>query len=252
MTTSSDKTWLAAPAHLFLALNDVHVWRASLDIPHMEVERLQQTLAPDEEKRARSFYFEKDRRHFIVARGLLRTILGRYLNIEPSALLFRYNTYGKPELVLLPGKLQVSFNVSHTHGLVLYAVTLQRRIGVDIEHLDAKVGGEDIVEHFFSQREIATFRALSPAQQREAFFRAWTRKEAYIKARGEGLSLPLDQFGVSLAPGEPAALLENQDDPEEVIRWSLQDLLPGAGYLAALAVEGHDWQLTCWQWSDRV
>jgi 4'-phosphopantetheinyl transferase len=247
--TSPDEIWAAPPAHLLLASNDVHVWRASLHVSLAEVERLQHTLAPDEWERARNFYFEKDRQRFIVARGLLRTILSLYLGIKPATLLFQYNMYGKPALACLTGEKQISFNVSHTRGIALYAVTLQRSIGVDIEHIDAKVGGNDIVERFFSPREISAFRVLPPALQREAFFRAWTRKEAYIKARGEGLSRPLDQFGVSLAPGEPAALLEADDDPGEATRWSLRDLSVGSGYLAALAVEGHDWQLQCWQWS---
>ncbi|MBV8823197.1 MAG: 4'-phosphopantetheinyl transferase superfamily protein [Chloroflexi bacterium] len=246
--TSPDEIWVAPPAHVYLASKDVHVWRACLYVSPAEVERLQQMLAPDEWKRAKSFYFEKDRQRFIVARGLLRTILSLYLGTEPDALLFHYNAYGKPALVCTPGEKQISFNVSHTRGIALYAVTLQRSIGVDIEHIDAKVGGNDIVEHFFSQREISAFRALPSALQREAFFRAWTRKEAYIKARGEGLSRPLDQFGVSLAPGEPAALLETKDDPSEAARWSLRDLSAGSGYLAALAVEGHDWQLQRWQY----
>jgi 4'-phosphopantetheinyl transferase len=108
----------------------------------------------------------------------------------------------------------------------------------------------EIAERFFSRREVAMLRTLPTEAQREAFFRCWTRKEAYLKARGEGLSLPLDQVDVSLAPGEPDAILGTQRDSSEASRWSLQELAPATGYVAALAVAGHGWRLACWQWPD--
>jgi 4'-phosphopantetheinyl transferase len=123
-------------------------------------------------------------------------------------------------------------------------------VGIDLERIRFDLAVLEIAERFFSRRELAMLRALPTELQREAFYRCWTRKEAYIKARGEGLSLPLDQFDVSLAPGEPAAVLGTQHDPSEASRWSLRELTPAPGYFAALAVEGHDWGLTCWQWPD--
>jgi 4'-phosphopantetheinyl transferase len=123
-------------------------------------------------------------------------------------------------------------------------------VGIDLEYIRSDLQVEQLAERFFSRREIATLRTLPPEVQRQAFFLCWTRKEAYLKARGEGLSLPLDQFDVSLIPGEPAALLSTQRDPYEVSRWSLQELTPAPGYAAALAVEGHGWGLACWQWPD--
>jgi 4'-phosphopantetheinyl transferase len=134
--------------------------------------------------------------------------------------------------------------------VALYAVTRGREIGIDLECIRFDLEVEKIAERFFSRREAATLRTLPPEVQRQAFFLCWTRKEAYFKARGEGLSLPLDQFDVSLIPGEPAALLSTQRDPYEVSRWSLQELTPAPGYAAALAVEGHGWGLACWQWPD--
>jgi 4'-phosphopantetheinyl transferase len=123
-------------------------------------------------------------------------------------------------------------------------------VGIDIERIRFDVAVAEIAERFFSRREVATLQTLPTEEQRQSFFHCWTRKEAYIKARGEGLSLPLDQFDVSLAPGEPAAVLGTQQDPTEASCWSLQELTPAPGYVAALAVEGHGWRFTYWQWPD--
>jgi 4'-phosphopantetheinyl transferase len=128
-------------------------------------------------------------------------------------------------------------------------VTLGREIGVDLEHIRDNLEGEQLAERFFSPREVAALRALPPELRREAFFHCWTRKEAYIKANGKGLSLPLDQFDVTLRPGEPAALLATLHDPDEARRWSMWSLVPNEGYVGALAVEGHSWRLWCGDWT---
>jgi 4'-phosphopantetheinyl transferase len=132
--------------------------------------------------------------------------------------------------------------------VALYAVARGREVGIDLEFIRRDLEVEQIAERFFSRRETATLRALPTDLRKYAFFLCWTRKEAYIKARGEGLSLPLDQFDVSLIPGEPAALLSAQPDSDEALRWSLQELTLASGYVAALAVEGRGWSLSCWQW----
>ena len=132
----------------------------------------------------------------------------------------------------------------------LYAITRGRKIGIDVERIGRDLKGDAIAERFFTPREVAMLRALPPDMQTQGFFACWTRKEAYVKARGDGLSLPLDQFDVSVAPEEPAALLHTKGDPSEASRWSLKDLTPGPGYAAALAVEGDAWLLRCWQWRE--
>lgn len=243
----STPLWHSAPETLLLHSNEVHVWRAALDVSESDVRRLGGMLAGDERHRAERFVFPRDRTHFVAARGLLRMLLGRYLEHDPQRLRFVYGPYGKPELATVSGGTGLRFNVSHSHGLALYAVTRQRDIGVDVERIRPEVAQETIAEHFFSPREVAVLRALPATLQATAFFACWTRKEAYIKARGDGLSLPLDQFVVSLAPGEPAALLYTAWDLQEAARWALQNLAPGPGYMAAVAVAGHDWQLTCWE-----
>lgn len=224
------------PEEILLLQDDVQVWRTRLDQPQTKVTNLFRTLAPDEKERAARFYFQKDRDHFIVARGTLRAILGHRLKVRPDELCFGYSSYGKPFLVS-DNCGDLRFNLSHSHGLALFAVAFGRELGIDVERMRAEVIKEQIAERFFSCSEVAALRALPASRQVEAFFNCWTRKEAYIKARGEGLSLPLDKFEVSLAPAEPAALLQNRSDADEVNRWSMMDLAAGAGFKAALVVE---------------
>ena len=243
-----DSGWCHPAMSPSLGIDEVHVWRAATDLPGSHIQTLHRTLSTDERARAGRFYFEKDSARFIVGRGLLRAILGRYLGIEPDHLEFCYNIHGKPALTEEFGDNVLRFNLSHSHGLILYAIARNRDIGIDLEFIRPELAEERIAERFFSLNEIAALRALPKTMQHRAFFACWTRKEAYIKARGEGLSLPLDEFDVSLSPGKPAVLLNTRSDPLVAFRWSLRDLNPGSGYIGALAVEGHDWQLSCWQW----
>jgi 4'-phosphopantetheinyl transferase len=231
-----------------LDCHEVHVWRATLDQSPPKIQGFLHTLAPDEQARASRFYFAKDREHFIVARGVLRAVLGCYLHRAPEELTFCYGDHGKPGVAQQSDADAIRFNVSHSHGLALYAVTRGRHVGIDIEHIRFDLAVAEIAERFFSRREVAMLLALPTEVQRQAFFRCWTRKEAYIKALGEGLSLPLDQFDLPPAAGEPDTAFGAQRDPSDATRWSLQELAPASGYAASLAVEGHDWRLACWQW----
>ncbi len=240
--TAPLETWPLPPESLALNDNEVHVWRVGLDVPTAEMERLRALLAPDEQARANRLVFEGHRRRTITARGALRVILGRYLGVPPASLRFCYNAYGKPALAGEPGGLR--FNVSHSGDLALIAVVWRRAVGVDIECLRADVADEQLARRFFSPLEVASLLSLPERDRQRGFFTCWTRKEAYIKARGKGLSIPLDRFQVSLAPGEPAALLSVQgDDPA---RWGLHELRPGPGYIAALAVEGRHLRVKGW------
>jgi 4'-phosphopantetheinyl transferase len=247
-TSSGDSGWSAPPQRLSLDNKAVHVWRANLDQSPSMAGRFEPTLSVDERMRADRFYFRQDRERFVVARGLLRTILGRYLDRAPASHAFTYNYYGKPSLVSEAGAEPIRFNVSHSHGTALYAITRDLEVGVDLELIRDGLEVEQIAASFFSPREVSALSALPAELRRRAFFLCWTRKEAYIKARGEGLSLPLDQFEVSLIPGEPAALMSTQTESDEPSRWSLQDLSLASGYVAACAVEGRTRSLFCWQW----
>ena len=233
-------------SNLTLPNNEVHIWRANLNIPLPDVQSLQHTLSPDELVRTNRFHFERHRNHFIVARGTLRTLLGHYLNTSPAQLHFRYNAYGKPSLESPHTPLH--FNISHSHEIALFAFAQHRELGVDVEYMDKDIDYNELAQHTFSRYEAAIVTALSSDAKRQGFFNCWTRKEAYIKARGMGVSLDLTSFDVSLKPGDAAALLHNREDAMEVTRWRFEALHVGDGYAGAIAVEGHDWQLRTWQW----
>ena len=240
-------SWSLPPSTLELSGNEVHVWLAELDPPAAGMQQMAQCLSENELLRAGRFHFKRDRVRFIVRRSVLRMILGRYLHIEPNRVQFSYGPYGKPYLEETVGDGTLQFNLGHSNDIALYAFTRCRAIGVDIEYLRALPDTDQIIARFFTADEIATLNALPVSQRRQAFFNCWTRKEAYIKAIGKGLSQPLDQFEVSLAPGEPARLLNVEGAPKEASRWSLNAWTPAPGYVAALAVKGHNWQPTFWQ-----
>lgn len=231
-----------------LLSGEVHVWRMPLEQPARYVHQLLQFLSADEQTRAAKFHFERDRRRFIVARGALRIILGSYLGIDPRHLRFGYGSHGKPYL-LDPCCCAIRFNLAHSYELALYAFTREREVGVDIEYIHPMPDIEQIAESFFSVSENAALHKLPVNQRLEAFFNCWTRKEAYIKAIGDGLTQPLDQFQVSLAPGEPPQLLRVEKDSNEVSRWRIEALDPAPRYVAALAVEGFDWSIKCWEFA---
>jgi 4'-phosphopantetheinyl transferase len=243
------QSWPDAPERPTLADGEVHVWRASLNQPQAVLRGLSRLLSEDESERAGKFYFPRDRDHFVVARGALREILGRYTGVAPGLLRFTYNRYGKPSLRGGEHEDALRFNVTHSNGVALYALARAREVGVDIEYVREDFAGIEVSERFFSAREVSALRALPRGAFTKAFFDCWTRKEAYIKARGEGLSHPLERFAVSLAPGEPAALLCTDEDPPEAARWSLVELFPGEGFCSALAVEGGRPTLRCWSWT---
>ncbi len=226
--------------NLTLGADEIHLWHAALDAH--SVEGLQHLLSEDELLRADRFHFTRDRNHFAVARGLLRKLLSTYLRMDPNQLRLSYGEMGKPFLAESHAS-PISFNLAHSGGLAIYAFSLSRELGVDLEFIREELAEEGIAERFFSRREIGELQAVPVELRKQAFFNCWTRKEAYIKARGEGLSMPLDAFDVSLTPGEPAALLKNHADETDVTRWEMRSIPVAAGYVAALVVEGHDWKL---------
>jgi 4'-phosphopantetheinyl transferase len=235
----------ATPSDLTLENDEVHVWQADLGLGAAELDRLQWLLAPDEQARATKFHFEKDRNHYTAARGLLRLILGLYLSKRPESIQFLYSAYGKPSLSLSYDDL-LEFNVSHSQGLALYAVSRCAPVGIDVEFIRPDLKWREIVEHYFSPFEVNALFQLPEEQQQQAFFRCWTRKEAYIKAKGQGLSIPLNQFDVSLAPNEPAALLRTPES-QEASRWSLLDVSPCEPFAGALAICSRNPQVKYWQ-----
>ena len=240
---NSTSSFRPAPARLTLDVNQVDVWRADLKLGPQELHRLQQTLSPDELERTTRLHFLKDQQRFIAARGVLRNILARYLGRSPAELHFCYTSFGKPMLASDCANDSLRFNLSHSGSMALYAVTSQREVGIDLERIEPRLAEDDIAEKFFSRNEIARLQSIPAGARLRAFFNCWTRKEAYVKARGAGLQIPLESFDVSLAPDEPAAFLS-----EGEFGWSLRALPLDREYAAAVAVEGNGWQLRLWHW----
>ena len=240
----SHADWLKCPDRLDFQSHQVDVWRIKLDLPLATVKQLESTLSTDESQRARRFHFEKDKTNYIVAHGCLRDILSRCLQCEPGKLNFDINDYGKPSIK----GYKLEFNLSHSGNLALIAVSRECKVGVDVEHIRSNMEFESIANRFFSPNEVAELISLPLEQRTIAFFNCWTRKEAYIKAQGLGLSLPLDSFDVSLTPNEPVLLHATRPDSHEANRWSLYSLEVDSGYAAAVAINDKDLKLRLWDW----
>lgn len=245
MTQRSQVEWAETPEPLALSRDHVHLWKIRLNRAQSELLALERTLAPDERARAERFFFERDRRRFISARGQLRAILGRYLGTDPSELLFSYGARGKPFLKQPASRESVRFNLSHSGERALLGVTLDRAIGIDLEEVQSLDDAEQIAARFFSPGENARLLALPREERLEAFFYCWTLKEAYVKATGDGLARATNSFEVAFGSGRQACLLNIDGNCAEASRWSLRELIPESRYVGGLAVEGHGWSLLC-------
>lgn len=240
--------WAAPPEPLELGSGEVHLWRASLEFDAAIPECLRRTLSAEEIVRAERFRFSEGRHRFTAARGILRDILSRYTGRPPAALEFGYHASGKPYVMGETGLGEPEFNLSHSKEMALYALTRGRRVGVDVELIRPHTDLSRIAERFYAAREAEALRDLPPEERAEAFFRCWTRKEAYLKARGEGLALGLGSFEVSLGAGDTDALISVRGDPSAGQRWQLTDVEIGMGYAAAVAVEQRGLLLRFWNW----
>jgi 4'-phosphopantetheinyl transferase len=226
---ATDRGW-ALPAE------ELHVWHASLERPPQTAQRMAQLLAPEERRRADAYRFERHRSRFIVARALLRILLAGYTQAAPDELRLHYGEFDKPLLIDGPW-----FNLSHSGNVALYAFSSVGEVGVDVELFDEGVTGEGVAERFFSTAEVDALRSLPAHLRPRAFLTCWTRKEAFIKARGDGLNLPLDSFDVTLAPDAPAALVRTAWSNDEPQHWQLEDLSDReAGYVAAVAIQAYE------------
>lgn len=236
--------WLSPPTKLELPENEVHVWRALLDLNTTLYSQLEAVLSEDERARAALLRFESDRKHFVTARGILRTLLSQYFNEPGTTIEFCYGAAGKPALRLQDSVMPAFFNLSHSCGLALFAVSKSREVGIDVEKIRSDFETQEIAERFFTAQEVAEIRTLPHKLRSCAFFLCWTRKEAYLKARGAGLRIPLDSFSVSLAPG-PSTILRSED----AHRWNLYSFEPMSGFVATVAAEGEKWLLRHWEWA---
>ncbi|MBE0670393.1 MAG: 4'-phosphopantetheinyl transferase superfamily protein [Anaerolineales bacterium] len=235
-------SWTIPPDSLSLKSHHVDIWCVSSALSADSVKLLFPFLSNDEKQRASRFRFPIDRDRYIVSHGSLRDILGRYLHGQPYQSIFSTNKYGKPSLV----DSELEFNLSHSNDFTLIAIAQGRKVGVDVEHIRTDMELENIARRYFSRVEISELMSM-PSEQREAgFFNCWTRKEAYIKAQGLGLSLPLDSFDVSLTPDQPAVLRETRPNPQEAACWSLLSLEIHPNYAGALAVETGTLEFRFW------
>jgi 4'-phosphopantetheinyl transferase len=231
---------------LTLPEDEVHLWRVDLEALRTDESRWQKLLSSDEAARAARFHSPLDRNRFAASRALLRLLLGSYLQTDPDRLSFSYSKKEKPYLAPPHSESGISFNISHSGEVALLAFARRREIGVDVEQLHRNIEIDSIARRFFSLHEQQQLAALRKEEQFDAFFRCWTRKEAYIKATGEGLSLPLDQFDVSIAVGDADALIATRPDASAATLWSIRDIPAGAGYVGAICVRGRDWRLKDW------
>jgi 4'-phosphopantetheinyl transferase len=241
--------WHVAPGDLELSATQLDVWRIPVnDIGDEVLSRMESLLSADELKRAWRFHFRQDRIEYTTARSSLRRILARYTRSDPRQLALTYAAMGKPMLA----DSAISFNLSHSHGLAVCAVAMGREVGIDVERVRERASCDQIAERFFSPREFAAYRKVSAEERLRAFFECWTRKEAFLKARGSGLAFPLDQFDVSLGPGKPAALLHVANEPDAPARWIMANLDLGANHIGALAHAGPALALRMWILLDAV
>jgi 4'-phosphopantetheinyl transferase len=215
---------------------DVQIWCISLTSEVAYINGLWSDLSIDEQVRANRFHFQTDRKRYIVSRGMMKRILSRYVDVKPDRLQFKYNYYGKPDLAEDFSQAKLRFNLSHSHELALLAVTRQREIGVDLEHICDATSDKNIPANFFSPKEMASFRGLPPERRREVFYRRWTRKEAYLKATGKGLAVETE-FEVPLSSEMLPASLNPHSASQEIKNWVFSDLSLSPDYAGALVVQ---------------
>lgn len=237
--------WSSPPSTLQLNTDQIHVWM--VDVPSNKVNEVAffSLLSKDEKERANRFRFEKDRLIYVTAKAILRKLIGQYLNIDPTNIIFQYYKKGKP---YINSKEDLKFNVSHSGDKVLIGFSLQHEMGVDIEYNKRKVKLKEVAKRFFSQTEYEKMVQLPKSQWRTAFFNCWTRKEAFIKAKGGGLSIPLDQFEVTLIPNEKPALQIIRWDQEDVPNWDLQTFDYETDYTGATIVHQPGLEYKWFKW----
>ncbi len=215
------------PQSQTVSADEISLWSVALDQPTAVVSELRRLLAPNECLRAERYFLERDKRRFIVARGTMRLILGTLIGSDPERLVIEYGAEGKPSLA----ESSLNFNLSHAHEQTVLAVAWQREIGVDIEFIRPVQDMQQIARKYFSPNEYASLLSLPPSERLIAFFKCWSRKEAFIKALGKGLTFPLDQFDVSLKPDEPARLIAVRNEIMAANRWSVRDITRGSAYV---------------------
>jgi len=244
---SAPTEWPPTTERPELQSDAVHIWRATLAVDAATLQSLGETLSDDERARAERFVFQEHQDRYIAAHGILRNLLGRYLRRAPQTIEFAHGVRGKPAISGANSRHPLCFNLSHSHALAVIGIGSKREIGLDVERMRPEFAGEEIAKRYFSAKEIAELSRLPAELQTEGFFLCWTRKEAYIKATGDGLYIPLESFDVSLTPGKPATL-----GSVDASRWSIESFNPSLisdpNYAAAVVAQGKDWTARYFEW----
>ena len=243
---TSPDSWMNPARPVKLGEGEVHVWRACLDVTVEELQARSKLLTEEERARGARYLRPEVGSRFVAGRGLLRRLLGMYLGVNAAEVEFVFNSFGKPALSPKHGAGELRFNLSHSHDWALLAFTRGRELGVDIERVRPDFATREIAQRFFSPAEAERLRALPVGEQVSAFFQCWTRKEGYIKARGEGLSRGLDSFEVAFGPGLEPAVLKASDEANALDRWLVLDLQPQESFAGALVVERPLEVVRCW------
>lgn len=217
------------------------VWVARVSAAHDSLIFLEPCLDLHDHERAARFRFPEDRARFVLGRGLLRKCLGHYLRQTPETIDLAYTDRGRP---IFPQDETLQFSISHTHDLVAFALTARARVGIDLEYVQAKVDPLELAGRIFSEEDLRVFQTLPGSETLQAFFRAWTRKEAYLKARGEGIAEELRQVSVSFGPEETATLTDARDESAARM-WRLHTLPVSADYMGSLACDDAGKRLEC-------
>lgn len=242
--------WLAAPKEKELRDNEVHVVLANLELEIYSMPKYLRDLSLTERTRAQHLRFDHDRRRFVIGKGLLRNLLGSYMGMEPNEIQFTTGPSGKPEIAerLQSKHGPIHFNQSHSGHLGIYVFSKNRKVGVDVEEVRPFADMEQVASLLLSTHEMAVFQSLSPEEKQTAFFSAWTHKEAFVKALGKGLTLPLNHFEVSRVHGSLARIVQNHNHPAQPLNWFVKDLPISSQFSAAVCVEGESWKLRCLKW----
>lgn len=227
---------LRVPHRIALPDSAVEVWLMPLEVSEFHLQQCSMLLSPDEQERVQRFQFERDRRRYSVARGMLRVLLGNYLDVVPAAIAFQEGSHGKPSLAA--PAMPVHFNLSHSAEYAIYAISPRHECGIDIEWLDREIDHDALALRFFSAREHAELQRIPEAARKRAFLTCWTRKEAVIKATGKGLRLALDQIQITVDPDAQPQLLQIPEG--RTTDWSLYSLDAGDDYVATVALHRAD------------
>ena len=226
-----------------LTATDLHVWNVPLETAPQEFARLHSLLSADEIARAERFYFERDRSRYIIGRGILRTLLGNYLGMDASEIQFNYGPHGKPTLEPVSTGQTLQFNLAHSNDRAIFIFGWDRPVGIDIEHVRPLQDADRFAEQFYSARETALINSLPGDDKWNAFYKLWTCKEAFLKAQGSGLTVPLNQVEIFLDGEEAARLISIGGDTEQAADWKLWIFNPLPGYQAAIAIQGFEGQI---------